>query len=305
MAKLTLFSGTANLPLAEAVASTLGTALGECSTERFPDDEIRITIHTYIQGHDVFLVQPTCPPVAADFLELMFLADACQRAGAARLTAVIPYYGYARQDRRERPGEAVAARLIADTLCTRFDRVIAVDLHNPAIEGFFDIPVVHLSAVPLLADALRSLSSRDHVVVAPDLGAVKLAQKYADLLGLPVAYAHKVRLNGRKTEVHQIIGEVQGRSPIVVDDMISTGGTMISTVEELLKRGCSPRLTLVASHSLFVEKALERLSAFPIERVLVTDSVPQVRPHPSLSIQIISLKNLLAEAIQRLHASGE
>jgi ribose-phosphate pyrophosphokinase len=303
MAKWTLFSGTANLPLAEAIASTLSIPLGECSTEHFPDDEIRVTVHTDIQGHDVFLVQPTCPPVAAHFLELMFLADACQRAGASRLTALIPYYGYARQDRRERQGEAVAARLIADTLCTRFDRVVAVDLHNPAIEGFFDIPVVSLSAVPLLADALRSLSSGDHVVVAPDLGAVKVAQKYADLLGLPVAYAHKVRLSGRKTEVHQIVGEVRGRWPIVVDDMMSTGGTMISTMEELLRRGCSPRLTLVASHGLFVENALERLSAFPVESIFVTDSVPQVRTHPALSIQIISLKNVLAQAIDRLHVS--
>jgi ribose-phosphate pyrophosphokinase len=305
MARWTLFSGTANLPLAQAVASTLGTALGECSIEPFPDDEIRVTVHKDIQGHDVYLVQPTCPPVAAHLLELMFLADACQRAGASRLTAVIPYYGYARQDRRERQGEAVAARLIADALSIRFDRVIAVDLHSPAIEGFFGIPVVHLSAVPLLADSLRSFLSDDQVVTAPDLGAVKVAQKYADLLGLPVAYAHKVRLSGRKTEVRQIIGDVRGRSPIVVDDMISTGGTMISTIEELLKRGCSHRFTLVASHGLFVENALERLSAYPVERVLVTDSVPRPGAPASPSVQIISLKDLIAEAIRRLRVSGD
>jgi ribose-phosphate pyrophosphokinase len=231
----------------------------------------------------------------------MLLADACRRGGAARLTAVIPYYGYARQDRRVLAGETVAARVIANILRTGFDRVIAVDLHTAAIEGFFDIPLEHVSAVPLLAEALRPSVSREHVVVAPDLGAVKLAQKYADLLDLPVVYAHKVRMSDRKTRVHRIIGEVKGRSPLIVDDMISTGATMISTMAELLNRGCSPRVTLAASHGLFVEEALQRFSSFPVEGIWVTDSVMPVKPHSSIPLHVAGIKDLIAEVILRLH----
>jgi ribose-phosphate pyrophosphokinase len=260
-----------------------------------------VRIYKDIRGHDVFLVQPTSPPVAVHFLELMLLADACRRAGAGRLTAVIPYLGYARQDRREEQGETVAARLFADMLQTRIDRLIAVDLHNPTIEGFFNVPVEHLSAVPLLAHALRRSVSEDHIVVAPDLGAVRLAQRYADLLNLPVVYIHKIRVSGRKTRVHRVIGEVQGRSPIVVDDMISTGGTMISTIQELLERGCAPQITLVASHGLFVEKALERFSGFSVKKIFVTDSVSLIKVPASPPIHIASLKDLLAGAIRGLH----
>ena len=184
MEKLSVFAGRANRPFAEALALTLGTRLGQCSLEDFPDDEVYVRILEDIHGDDVFLIQSTSAPVALHLLELMFLADACRRGGAARLTAVIPYYGYARQDRRALAGETVAARVVVDILRTGFDRVIAVDLHNAAIEGFFDIPLEHVSAVPLLAEALRPSISNQYVVVAPDLGAVKLAQKYADLLDI-------------------------------------------------------------------------------------------------------------------------
>ncbi len=301
MKELSLFSGRANLPLSEAIASTLGHHLGKCSLEDFPDDEIYVRIQEDVQGNDVFLIQPTSKPVAPRLLELMLLADSCRRAGAGRLTAVIPYYGYARQDRRELEGETVAARLVADMLKTRFDQVIAVDLHNAAIEGFLDIPLEHVSAVSLLAQSLRPAMSNDHVVVAPDLGAVKLAQKYADFLGLPVVYAHKTRMSGGKTRVHRIIGEVEGRSPVIVDDMISTGATMISVMGELLKRACSPHMVLAATHGLFVGDALERLSAFPVEKIWVTDTVLPVRANPSSLLRVASVKDLIAEAVRRLH----
>jgi ribose-phosphate pyrophosphokinase len=271
--------------------------------EDFPDDEIYVRIQEEIHGDDVFLIQPTSAPVALHLLELMLLADACRRGGAARLTAVIPYYGYARQDRRVLAGETVAARVIADILRTGFDRVIAVDLHTAAIEGFFDIPLEHVSAVPLLAEALRPWVSREHVVVAPDLGAVKLAQRYADLLDLPVVYAHKVRMGGRKTRVHRIIGEVKGRAPLIVDDMISTGATMISTMAELLNRECSPHVTLAASHGLFVEEALERFSSFPVEGIWITDSVVPVKTNSSIPLHVAGIKDLIAEVITRLHSS--
>jgi ribose-phosphate pyrophosphokinase len=252
-----------------------------------------------VQGKDIYLLQPTCPPVAVHLLELLMLADACRKASARRLTGIIPYYGYARQDRRSRSGEPVTARLLADLLCTRLDRLVLVDLHNPAIEGFFPVPVEQLSAVPLLADALLPTISAEHILVAPDLGAVKLAQRYADRLGLDLAYVHKERQNGSRVTVRNIIGEVAGRKPIIVDDMISTGGTVASTIEMLLAKGALPEVTVVTSHALLVGPAIERLAALPVRRLVTTDSLPQPTGRP-FGIEVISLADLLAGTVARL-----
>jgi ribose-phosphate pyrophosphokinase len=298
--KRILFGGTANSPLAEAVATPLNTKLGACRIERFPDGEIHVEILEEAREGDVFILQPLSPPVAHHLLELLLMADACRRGGARRVTAVVPYLGYARQDRRARQGEAVAARLVADLLKARVDRLVALDLHNPAIEGFFDIPVEHVSAVEMLAHRLRPTVSRDSVLVAPDLGAVKRVQRYADHLDLPVSYAQKVRISPRDVSVHHVIGNVEGRSPILVDDMISTGNTLISAIEHLLERGCNPRITVAATHGLFVEDALNRLSALPVERILVTDSVPGGEGPPSLPLERVPVGPLLAGAVARL-----
>lgn len=299
---LTVFAGRGNYPLAQAVAARLGITPGRCLLEDFPDGEIQVEIEQDILGHDVYLIQPTSPPVADHLLELLLLADACRRAGAGRLTGVVPYFGYARQDRRAHGGEPVGARLLADLLSSRLQRLITVDLHTPAIEGFFTLPVEHLSAVPLLAEALRSERAADQVIVAPDLGAAKLAQRYAEFLDLPVAYVHKVRHSGREVSVRSVIGEIEGRSPILIDDMISTGGTMISAIEALLEKGCRPNITLAASHALLAGPAVARLRDLPVRKILTTDSVP--RPASVLPMEIVSLDQLLAETISRLHGGA-
>ena len=197
MMKLHLFSGRANLPLAETIASGLGIDLGECTVENFPDGEYQVRVLEDTKGGDVYVIQPTAPPVADHLLELMLMADACRRAGAARITGVIPYFGYARQDRREAEGEPVGARLMADLLSARLDRVVSVDLHNAAIEGFFSLPLKHVSAVPRLGEALQRFRDEKSVVVAPDLGRrTELVQRYAELLDVPAAYIHKERISG-------------------------------------------------------------------------------------------------------------
>lgn len=302
--RITILSGSANLSLAEAIADQLGLRLGSRVLQRFPDGELHVEIQETVRGHDVYLIQPTSPPVAAHLLELLLLADACRRAGAAFLTAVVPYFGYARQDRRASGRAPVAARLIADLLqSSGLHRVVAVDLHTTALEGFFSIPLEHLSAASLLAEAVRLKVPPNAVIVAPDLGAVKLAERYASLLHLPLAIIHKTRLSGEEVRVQRIVGDVRGRTPVVVDDMISTGGTIQAAIQALLAAGCvSAELTVVASHGLFVGPAEERLHAVPIHRLLVTDSVarPAREPFP---LHLTSLGPLLAEAIRRLHSN--
>jgi ribose-phosphate pyrophosphokinase len=299
---LTILAGSANLLLAEAIAEKLGLRLGSVLVQRFPDGEVHIEIQETVRGHDVYLVQPTSPPVAAHLLELLLLADACRRAGAANLTAVMPYFGYARQDRRASGREPVGARLIADLLqVSGVHRVLTVDLHTTALEGFFPMPVEHLSAVALLGEAVRARVPPHAVLVAPDLGAVKLAERYARLLHLPLALVHKTRLSGEEVRVQQVVGDVRDRVPIVVDDMISTGGTIQAAVQALLAAGCvAEDLTVVASHGLFVGPAEERLHTVPIQRLLVTDSVARPAREP-FSLHVVSLGSMLAEAITRLH----
>jgi ribose-phosphate pyrophosphokinase len=297
---LSIFSGRANPGLAQSVAALLKIKLGRCEIEEFPDHELHIVVLENLQGHDVYVIQPTHPPAADHLLELLLLADAVRRAGAGRLTAVIPYFGYARQDRRYAAGEPVTARLIADLLSIRFNRVITVDLHNAALEGFFAIPVEHLSAVPLLAQRLRPLVTKNTILVAPDLGAVKLAQAYADLLDLPVAYIQKVRLSGDEVSVRGMIGEVTDRIPLVVDDMISTGGTIVSALRALLECGARQPITVVATHGLLSKQAGRKLSERQIIKVILTDSIGR-SDHESLNIEWVGLDRLLAETIQRLH----
>ncbi len=197
-------------------------------------------------------------------------------------------------------GEPVGARLFADLMSTRLNRLVVMDLHNPAVEGFFAIPVEHLSGIPLLAEEIRSALPENPLLVAPDLGAVKLAHRYADVLDLPVAYIHKERSNGVKVTTRRVIGEVKGKAPVVVDDMISTGGTIRSALKTLLDLGCVPDLTVVATHGLFVADALERFSPMPIQKILVTDSVPQANG-PERPLHVASIADLLAETIKRLN----
>jgi len=299
---LEILTGSSNDALGEGVAKKLGVELAPRILKRFPDGELNIEIQQSVRGCDVYLIQPTCPPVDEHFFELFLMADACRRAGATHVTAVIPYFGYARQDRRAHGREPVSLRLLADLIAaSAIQRIVVVDFHSRAVESAFAIPVEHVSAVSLLADAVRPSVHKDAVVVSPDLGAVKMAEHYARLLGLPVAIIHKTRISGAEVTVQRIIGDVRDREIVVVDDMITTGATIEKAVKALLDAGCSSSgIKVVASHGLFVGKAAERLAQLPIKTVYVSDSVPRPELFP-LPLQVSSLAPLLAETIQRLY----
>lgn len=299
---LEILTGSSNYTLAEEVAKKLGVELAPRILERFPDGELNIEIQQSVRGCDVYLIEPTCPPVDEHFFELFLMADACRRAGATHLTAVIPYFGYARQDRRAHGREPVSLRLLADLIAASgLQRVVVVDFHSRAVESAFAIPVEHVSAIPILAEAVRPSVDKDAVIVSPDLGAVKMAEHYARLLGLSVAIIHKTRISGAEVTVQRIIGDVRNREIVVVDDMITTGATIEKAVKALLDAGCSSSgINVVASHGLFVGNAAERLAQLPITRIYVSDSVPRPELFP-LPLQVSSLAPLLAETIQRLY----
>jgi ribose-phosphate pyrophosphokinase len=299
---LKILTGSANPALAENISGKLGVQLAQCILERFPDGELHIELQESVRGHDVYLVQPTCPPVDEHLFELLLMADACRRAGAIHLTAVIPYFGYARQDRRAHGREPLSVRLIADLLAkSGIQRVVAVDLHSQGVESAFAIPVEHVSAVAILAEGVRSSVPRNAVVVSPDLGAVNMAERYAKILDLPVAIIHKTRISGAEVSVQRIVGDVYAKEVVIVDDMISTGGTVEKAILALLEAGClSSGIKVAASHALLVGPAAERLGKLPIEKIYVSDSVPTPGQFP-VSIQVSSLASLLAETIHRLH----
>lgn len=299
---LEIVTGSSNHALAEEIAKNLEVELAPRILARFPDGELNIEIQQSVRGCDVYLVQPTSPPVDEHLFELFLLADACRRAGATHLTAVIPYFGYARQDRRAHGREPVSTRLVADLLETSgLQRVVVVDFHSRAVESAFAIPVEHVSAVSILADAVRPAVHKDAVVVSPDLGAVKMAEQYARLLNLSVAIIHKTRVSGMEVTVQRIVGEVRDKQILIVDDMITTGATIEKAITALLEAGCSPSgIKVAASHGLFVGNAVERLGKLPIEKFYVSDSVPKPEGIP-LPLEVSSLAPLLAETIQRLH----
>ena len=303
---ISLFTGTSNPALAQAVAAALGMPLGRAEVSRFPDGELRVELHETVRGHDVYLVQPTSPPAEEHLFVLLLLADACKRAGAQSLTAVMPYFGYARQDRRAQGRQPVAARLVADMLAAAgFGRVVALDLHNRAMEGVFSMPLEHVSAISALVAAVRSNIPENAVVVASDLGATKLAEQWARLLDLPAALVHKKRVSGDVVHVRDITGDVAGRAPILVDDMISTGGTLVAAAKCLLDAGARPEIVVAATHGLLVGEAVERLAQLPLKRILVTDTVV-VPPTAAaqLPLTVVTIAPLLAECIRRLN-SGE
>jgi ribose-phosphate pyrophosphokinase len=295
-----LISGSAHPALATAIAARLGTPPAARILERFPDGELHVELRESVRGHQVFLLEPTCPPVEAHLFELLLLADACRRAGARRRVAVLPYFGYARQDRRAKGRDPIGARVVCDVLASgTINHVVVLDLHTRATEGFFAMPAEHLSAVPLLAEAIRKDVGDRAVMVAPDLGAVRLANRYGTALGCPVATIYKTRLSGRDVQVQQIVGDVGDRTPFIVDDMISTGGTVAAAVRALLAAGCRPDLTVVATHGVFADRAAETLRALPIGRLVTTDSVP-LRPDLGLPVDVVSVAPLLADVIARL-----
>lgn len=303
--RIILMSGSSHPTLGAAIANVLGMQLGQCVVDHFPDGEHHVEVAEDVRGGDVYLVQPLGPPVDAHLMELLLLVDACRRRGAARVTAVVPYLAYARHDRRESGREPLGARLVADLIrAAGVDRLITLDLHSPAVEGCFNIPVEHLSAMPLLAEHLRQTAAPNSVIVSPDLGAVKRAERYAAILKLPVAVVHKRRMSGSEVKAHNITGDVKGCAPILVDDMISTAGTVQAAVQALLEAGCIPEVTVVATHALLVGSAFERLQSIPLRRLLTTDSVPRPDGLP-LPVEGVSIAPLVARSIQSLHKGSQ
>lgn len=303
--ELIVFSGSASPLLAASVSQKLGRPLGACRLQSFPDGEVSAQIEQSVRGRDVFIIQPTSPPVNEHLMELLVMIDALHRASAQRITAVVPYFGYSRQERRATGREPITAALVANLLATaRADRVVTIDLHAPAIEGFFDIWVDQLTAVPLLVHHLKQRPRPGSVLVAPDVGAVKRADRHARLLHIPTALAlkrHHYDHDGTGVEVYGLVGEVAGLYPIIVDDMISTGTTIHGCVEALLKAGSRPEMTVVATHAVLVGQALRYLSNPAIREVVVTDTVP-LPPEKRLDMMtVVSVADLLAEAIYRLN----
>lgn len=300
---IAIFSGAAHAELAHEIARWLGLDVSPMRVFRFPDSEVYVRVDMSVRGMDVYVVQPTCPPVNENLAELLIILDAMYRASAGRITAVIPYYGYARQDKKTAGREAITARMIADMLSTAgADRVLTVDLHSAQIQGFFDIPVDHLTAVRLLASHLKTQNLDNAVIVAPDAGRVGMAYDYATFLGLPVVVVHKRRVGAEQTIATHIVGEVTGKRPIIIEDMITTGATVARSVEALLQNEAQPDIQVVATHGVLVHHALEYLSNPAITRIILTNTIP-IPPEKRLSkMEILSIGNILADAIARIHA---
>jgi len=297
---LMVFSGNANPALAGAIARQLETKLAALTASTFRDGETQIVVHDDVYGADVFVVQPTSPPVNQNLVELLLLLDAFRRSGADRCTAVIPYYGYSRQEKRTTPQEPISAKLVANLITVAgADQVVSMDLSVGAIEGFFDLPVVHLHALTALARAFPVADSERVVIVAPDLGAVKRAEAFQRLVApsAPLAVVFKERPRPDEVTVSDLVGEVRGRRAIVVDDIISTGGTLLRATEALLERGATS-VSACATHGVFASGAIEALLQSPLERIVVTNTIPV---EPQGRLEVVSVASLFAEAIDRLH----
>lgn len=297
-----LFTGNANPELARRICSQLDEPLGNAVVRDFSDGEIMVEISENIRGADCFVIQPTCHPGNKNIMELLILIDALKRASAWRITAVIPYYGYARQDRKVTPRAPITAKLVADLIAAAGAmRVLTMDLHAGQIQGFFNIPVDHLYAAPVLLDHIKTLGLEDVVIVSPDAGGVERARAYAKRLGAGLAIIDKRRTGPNVSEVMHIVGEVDGRPCIVVDDMVDTGGTLVQGLVSLKENGAGP-LYACATHPVFSGSAIERLSSSPAEKIIVTDSIPLTDQGAGCGkIVQLSVDGLLAEAIKRIH----
>ena len=296
-----IFSGCANQPLAQAMCDYLHIPLGRVTFERFADGEVHVKIDEDVRGRDVFIVQPVCPPVNEHLMELLVFIDSARRASAERITAVIPYYGYARQDRKDEGRTPITAKLVANLITTAgASRVLTMDLHAAQIQGFFDIPLDHLLSEPVLGKHYQSLGLEDLVLVSPDVGNVKRARAYAMRLGADLAIVDKRRENGEARHDH-VIGDVVGKTVLMVDDMISTAGTMCSAVELVRKTGAK-RVLVGATHPLLCGPAVERLNAANIDRITVTDTIPINHKAEALkNLEVLSVAPLLGEAVNRIH----
>lgn len=295
-----LLTGTSNQKLAKEVSDYLNIPLSDAIVSRFSDGEVRVQINESMRGEDVFVIQSLCPPINENIMELLLILDAIKRASAGRITAVIPYYAYARQDRKDKPRVPISARLLADLITVAgAQRVVVVDLHSPQIQGFFNIPVDNLHALGVLYDYLKDKVDGETVVVSPDAGGVEMARLLANKIGCPIAISYKRRPEPNVAEVLDLIGDVKGKRAIIVDDIIDTAGTVCAAGELLLSRGAS-RVDVVATHGLLSGPAVERLRKSPIEEVVTTNTIPA--EHKNLEkLKVVSIAPLIGEAIRRIH----
>jgi ribose-phosphate pyrophosphokinase len=297
-----LFSGTANTDLARKIAQHIGVTLGDAKLQRFADGEVYFQLLENVRGVDVFVVQPTCYPVDQHLVELFIMIDALKRASAARITVVVPYYGYARQDRKDRPRVAISAKLIADLLTTAgANRALFVDLHAAQIQGFFDIPVDHLFASPVLVSHFRELHLPKLTVVSPDAGGVERARFFAQKMGAPLAIVDKRRTDMNVAEVMHVIGEVEGQTCLIIDDIIDTAGTLVKTVDALFAAGAAA-VYACASHAVLSGPAIDRITNSRLEQVVVTDTIPLREAAQKVpKIKVLTISGLLGAAIESIH----
>src|SRR6516165_6891466 len=302
--KLKVFSGRANIPLAEKIAQHLGDPLGKITLANFPDGEISVRIEEDVRGRDVFIVQPTCPPVNDNLMELLVMLDSFKRASAARITAVLPYYGYARQDRKDVGRVPITAKLVANLLTVAgANRVLALDLHAAQIQGFFDIPVDHLHAGPVINEYMRSLAipQRDFVVLSPDEGSIKRALLHQKKLGGAIAIVDKRRSSATETKQANLIGSsLDNRVAVIFDDMISTGGSVVGAAN-VAKYNGAREVYACATHPVLCGPAIQRLRDAPLRQVVVTDSIPVPPDKQLANLTVLSIAPLLADAIKRIH----
>ncbi len=297
-----LFTGTANRPLAEEVAKFIGVSLGETRMQRFSDGEVYFQLLENVRGVDVFVIQPTCYPVDQHLVELLIMIDALKRASAARITVVVPYYGYARQDRKDRPRVAISSKLVADLLTTAgANRALFVDLHAAQIQGFFNIPVDHLFASPVLVGYFKDLNLPNLTVVSPDAGGVERARHFATKMEVPLAIVDKRRTDINVTEVMHVIGDVKGKTCLIIDDIVDTAGTLVKTVDALLENGAE-KVYACATHAVLSGTAIDRIANSRLEQLIVTDTIPLREAAQKVpKIKKLSIAGLLGAAIESIH----
>jgi ribose-phosphate pyrophosphokinase len=300
--ELKVFTGNAHPQLGEGIARALGIPLGRAHLSRFSDGEVWFQIQDNVRGADVFVVQPTAPPVNENLMELLVMLDAFKRSSASRLTAVIPYYGYARQDRKDKPRVPISAKLVADLISTAgTDRILTMDLHAAQIQGFFDVPVDHLFAAPVIMDYVSRLKLPRLTVVSPDAGGVERARAYAKRLEAALAIVDKRRETPNVAEIHHVIGDVEGRTALIVDDIVDTAGTL-AKVAEAIKEAGAREVLASSSHAVLSGNAMEKIERSPLSKLIVTDSIPvSLEKRRSEKIVVLSVAELLGKAIKNIH----
>jgi ribose-phosphate pyrophosphokinase len=300
--RLKVFAGNANLPLAEEICEALEIDRSKSMVRHFADGEIHLQLQENVRGADVFVIQPTCRPVERNLMELLLMIDALKRSSAQRITPVLPYYGYARQDRKDKPRVPISAKLVASLLETAgADRVLCLDLHAAQIQGFFDVPVDHLFAMPVMIEYFRSLEIPDLTVVSPDAGGVERARAFAKRMNSPLAIIDKRREEANVAEVMNVVGDVEGRNCVLVDDLIDTAGTLVKGAEALLEKGAAS-VTASATHAVLSGPAVERIEASGLKEVVFTNSIPlSDEAKASKRIKSLSIAKLMAAAIKSIH----